>query len=77
MRIPDVVMRGLRLIPAAVLATLALPALFRPDGSFDVSWDNHRLIAGLLAAVVAWSTRNVIATIGAGMGALWLLTWMA
>jgi branched-subunit amino acid transport protein len=76
-RIPDVVMRGLRLIPAAVLAALALPALVRPEGAFDVTWDNHRLIAGLIAALVAWLTRNVIATIAAGMGVLWLLTWLA
>ena len=31
-RIPDLAMRALRLIPAAVLAALVLPALLRPGG---------------------------------------------
>ena len=34
---------------------------------------NLRLLAGTLAALVAWRTRNVLATIAAGMGALWIL----
>ena len=74
-RIPDVVMRGLRLVPAAVLAALVAPALVRPDGGWEVPWENIRLIAGLGAAAVAWRTRNVMATIATGMVVLWLLTW--
>jgi len=30
-------------------------------------------LAALLAAVVAWRTKNVVATIAAGMAALWVL----
>ena len=37
---------------------------------------NLRLPAGLLAALVAWRTRNVLLTITAGMVALWLMQWL-
>ena len=74
--IPDLAMRALRLIPAAVLAALVLPALIRPGGSFEFPWENLRLLAGVGAALVAWKTHNVMATIATGMGLLWLLTWL-
>jgi branched-subunit amino acid transport protein len=69
--IPDVVTRVLRLIPAAVMAALAAPALTHSSGSFDLG--TARFVAGCLAAAVAWRTRHVLATIGTGMGVLWLL----
>ncbi|MCJ7725011.1 MAG: AzlD domain-containing protein [Acidimicrobiia bacterium] len=75
-RLPDAVMRALRLIPSAVLAAIVIPTLVRPGGSFEVPWANLRLLAALVAALVAWRTRNVVATIVTGMGVLWLLTWL-
>ena len=69
--VPDVVMRILRLIPAAVLAALTAPTLTHATGSFDLT--TPRFAAGILAAVVAWRTKNVMATIGVGMVALWVL----
>lgn len=70
-RVPPVLGRVLRFIPAAVLAALVLPALTHATGQFDLGTD--RFAAGALAAVVAWQTRNVLATIAVGMGALWAL----
>lgn len=69
--IPDLARRALRLIPAAVMAALMLPGLTNPAESFDI-W-NDRMLAGLVAAVVAWRTRNILATIIVGMAALWLM----
>ena len=69
--IPDLARRALRLIPAAVLAALIAPALTHPGGGLDL-W-NERLLAGVIAALVAWRTKNVLATISVGMAALWLL----
>jgi len=76
LRIPALVDEGLTYVPAAVLAALVVPALARPEGVIDLSPDNLRLVAGLLAAAVAWFTRSVLLTLGVGMGALWLLTWL-
>ena len=69
--VPPAVTRLLRLIPAAVLAAITAPALTHATGSFDLA--TARFAAGVIAAVVAWRTRNVAATIGVGMGALWVL----
>jgi branched-subunit amino acid transport protein len=53
---------------------MILPDLVRPAGGVDLSPGNHRLIAGLLAALVAWRTRNTWLTIATGLAALWMLS---
>lgn len=73
MNVPDSVRRALRFVPPAVLAATIFPEMFRPNGHLDFSLSNTRLLAGLLAALVAWRTKNILLTIAAGMGALWLL----
>ena len=65
--------RALRYVPAAVLSAIIFPELFMPRGVFDLSLDNSRLLAGLLAVVIAWRTRNALLTVAGGMIALWLL----
>jgi len=47
--------------------------LLRPGGALDLSFGNVRLLAGVLAALVAWRTKNVLLTIAVGMVALWVL----
>lgn len=51
------------LIPPAVLA--APPLLYR-DGTFYLSPGNPFLLAGFVAAVVAWRTESLIGTIVSG-----------
>lgn len=68
--------RGLRFVPPAVLSAIILPEMFIRQGQFDLSLDNPRWLAGLLAGWVAWRTRNAILTILAGMLALWLLQFL-
>ncbi len=71
--VPDMARRALRLVPAAVLSALVMPALLMPAGHLDVSFDNRRWLAGLIAMAVAWRTRNMLVTILAGMLAIVLL----
>jgi branched-subunit amino acid transport protein len=71
--IPPIVRRGLRFVPVAVLPTLIFPELLVRDGVIDFSLGNERLLAGAVAALVAWRTRNVLATIVIGMGVLFVL----
>ena len=73
-RFPDIFQRGLRFVPPAILAAIVLPELIRPDGVVDISLNNPYLIAGTIAAIVAWRTRNTWLTIILGMLALWILT---
>jgi branched-subunit amino acid transport protein len=72
--IPVVVQRALRFVPPAVLSAIIAPELLIPGGKFDLSPGNARLIAGLIATLVAWRTKNVLATIAVGMIALWVLS---
>ena len=71
--VPPLLERALRYVPAAVLTAVVIPLLVYQDGALEVSLGNERLIAGLLAAVIAWRTRNVLLVLGGGMAALWML----
>jgi branched-subunit amino acid transport protein len=75
-QVPPIIRRALRFVPPAVLAAIILPELLRPDDVIDLSLTNARLIAGLLAVLIAWRTKNVLATIAVGMAALWGLQWV-
>ncbi len=70
---PEVLQRALPLSPAAVLSALIVSALVYEEGALAISAGNERLLAGAIAAVVAWGTRSVVLTIGVGMAVLWLL----
>jgi branched-subunit amino acid transport protein len=65
--------RVLRFVPPAVLSALVLPAFVYQGSSIAVPWENPRLLAGVVSAVVAWRTKNVALTLAAGMVALWAL----
>jgi len=74
--IPARVERALEFVPAAVLAALVVPAIItvEPTGTVlpAVAY-SPKLPAAAIAAVVAWKTKNVPATIAVGMVALWTL----
>jgi len=65
--------RALRFVPPAVLSAIVFPELLMPSGTLDISLNNLRLLAGVLAGYVAWRTKNVVLTIAVGMAALLVL----
>lgn len=70
---PPIVTRGLRFVPAAMLTAIVVPAVVFPaPGTLALSHGNPKLVAAAIAAAVAWRTKNPVATMGAGMVALWL-----
>jgi branched-subunit amino acid transport protein len=71
--IPTFMLSILRFVPVTVLSAIIFPALFLYGNRLDLSLSNTRLIAGILAAIVAWRTKNVLLTIVVGMVGLWLL----
>ena len=73
---PDVVTRGLRFVPVAILTAIFIPEMALIEGSLAISLNNIRLLAGMIAILVAWRTKSALWTIGIGMGAFWLLTWL-
>ena len=64
--VPPSVQRLLRQIPPAALASIVVPALLRPGNQIDL-WQ-PRLLAGLVAGLVAWRTRNIALTLVVGIG---------
>lgn len=72
-KIPLLLERALRFVPAAVLTAVVVPLLFYKDGALDFSLGNERLVAGVVAALIAWRTRSVLLTLGGGMTTLWML----
>lgn len=73
MDIPEALRRALVYVPPAVLSAIVFPELFLPGGELDLSLGNPRLLAGLLAILVAWRTKNVLLTLLVGMTALYIL----
>ena len=72
--IPLLMQRALRFVPPAVLTAIIVPELLYRNDQLDVSLTNARLLAGLIAIVVAWRTKNALITIGVGMIAMWVLS---
>jgi branched-subunit amino acid transport protein len=72
-RIPDWMARSLRFVPPAVLTAIIFPELLMRSGGVELSLGNFRLLAGIVAALVAWRTKNVMLTVVAGMAVLWAL----
>lgn len=76
MKIPALALRALRFIPPAVLSAIIFPELLVQSGQVSLSIANPRLLAGLVAALVAWRTRSALLTILVGMGTLLALQAM-
>jgi branched-subunit amino acid transport protein len=68
--IPAWLQKALKYVPPSVLSVIACQSILFQGNQLDISLNNTRLIAGILAALVAWWTRNILITIIAGMAAL-------
>lgn len=66
---------SLKYAAPAVLSAIIFTELAAPGGELNLSLTNWRLLAGMIAGLVAWRTRNVLITIAIGMIVLWLLQW--
>ena len=71
--IPDALRKALHYVPPAVLSAIIFPELFIRNETLNLSLDNYRLMAGLVAILVAWFTKSILITMLAGMLALFLL----
>ena len=69
--VPPRVQRLLRQIPPAALASIVVPALLRPQQEIDLF--QSRFLAGVVAALVAWRTRNIALTLVVGVGLVMLI----
>ena len=74
-KLSDGAIRALRYVPVAVLTAIIIPDLVLSGGEPSLALSNAYLYAGIIAAVIAWRTRNLLATIGVGM--LIFFVWRA
>lgn len=70
--VPLLLARAFRYVPAAMLTALILPMMVHVPA--EPLWASApRIIAAVVAGVVAFVTRSTLATLAVGMLALWLL----
>ena len=70
-RVPPVLARAFRYVPAAMLTALVLPMVVgAPAGE---PWPVPRIAAATVAGIVAFATHSTLKTLAAGMGTLWVL----
>lgn len=74
-RFPHLFRQALAFVPPSVLPAIVAPGLLVRGDTIDASLANPRWIAGLVAIAVAARSRSTLATVLAGMAALWLLQW--
>jgi branched-subunit amino acid transport protein len=71
--LPARVLKAMRYIPPAVLTAIIAPAVLMPQGRIEANYQNGYLVAGVVAALIAWRSKNLLLTIVAGMA--FFLLW--
>ncbi|HQE21154.1 MAG TPA: AzlD domain-containing protein [Thermosynergistes sp.] len=71
--IPLWLRKSLRYVPPAVLSALIAPELFIRSGQFLISFENMKLLAGVVAIVTAIFTKSMFWTISSGI--IFMLTY--
>lgn len=74
-KLPSWASEALGFVPVGILSAIIAPAVFMPEGQLMVE-GNHRIWAALIASIVAFYSRSVVATLAAGLGSLWTLIWL-
>ena len=74
--LPRWLIDALAFVPIAVLTAILVPAvLIDPATQQIVVIGNKRIVAAVVATIIALLTRNVIATISSGLATLWFVQW--
>lgn len=74
-QVPPRIEHALGFVPAAVLAALSVPAFVVLEPTVVGTVSHPKLLAGLVAAGVAWKTQDVTATVVVGMIVLWTVQY--
>jgi branched-subunit amino acid transport protein len=73
--LPQPLFRALRYVPVAVLTAIIVPAALMPTGTLNLRPQNAFFVASIIAILISWRTRNLLATIVGGMAFFFL--WRA
>ena len=75
--VPPMLARALRYVPVAMLTALIVPMVLPGPPTTIPELPTPKVLAALIAGVVAWLTHSSLKTLIAGMTALWLLQAVA
>ena len=74
--LPKWLIDALVFVPIAVLTAILVPSvLIDPETQQIIVIGNARIVAAVVATIIALLTRNVIATISSGLATLWFVQW--
>ena len=76
-RVPPLLARALKFVPAAMLTALVVPMVVASPATATGIVIDARLPAALIAVAVAYVTRSSVGTMVAGMASLWALRAVA
>ena len=65
--LPELVVRWLRYIPAAVLSALLAPTIIINNGRLDLALSNTALLAFFPTLITAYLSRNIFYTVSGGL----------
>ena len=65
--LPGSVQRALRYVPVAVLTAIVVPYVMYREAGWVFSYTNTYLVAGIIAVLVSWRSRNLLLTIVIGL----------
>lgn len=71
--LPAAFKQALEYVPPAVLSAIIVPEVLAPGGQVQIDFSNAALVASLVAIVVSWRSKNLLATIILGMAVFWFL----
>ena len=73
-RLPERIQKLLTFVGPAAIAAIIAPDVLTQDGIITI-YDNSKIPAFILATIVAFYAKNVVAILVCGMFALWVIEW--
>ena len=77
LRFPPAVVQALGHVPVAVLTAIVVPEAIAPGGQADLSLANPYLIGTLVAGLVAWKSRLILAAVLISFVVFGAMRWLA
>ena len=75
--LPEWAEAAIRLVPVAVLSTIIISEVFISDGTLTPLENNPRVMAAILAGIIAFWTKSVLLTLAGGLSCLYVLSQVA
>ena len=75
-KIPPLVSQALAFVPIAVLSVIIVQTSFVRDGVLALNFENHHMLAAIVAFIVALISRHQFLTIICGLVSFALMEWL-